>query len=209
MPLTIVSPIRVTLSGSRHALACESGSLGVLKYNKNEAIFESAEGLPLRIRKEPGITASHYQMWNVKEGRTAEFFASSYRWSVWRREIRVHYGNNDYFLVPRAGWTRGYDLVDAKRKRILSIAPAGFLSRNVTITVDKLETEPACIVFTYFLARTIYLRSLWPAKSQAELGDRKQLADNAAQAAARKAEELAQAMMPGGVKKAGVDSGSK
>jgi hypothetical protein len=209
MPLKLVSPIHVSVRGSKHSLACEGGALGTLDIRGGEGSFEASEGLPLAIRKEPGITASHFQMWNVKDARTSEFFASSYRWSVWMREIRVHYGNNDYFLVPRAGWGRGYDLVDNKRKRILAIRPKGPFSRASVIEVDKIETEPACIVFTYFLARTAFLRSFWPASTSAELADRKQLTDAAAQAAARKAEELAQAMMPGGVKKAGVESTPK
>jgi hypothetical protein len=209
MPPKIVSPILVTVRGRRHTLSCEGGTLGSLDISSVEGRFEAGDGLPLSIRSEPGITASHFQMWNVKEGRTSEFFASSYRWSVWMREIRVHYGNNDYYLVPVSGWKRGYDLVDNKRKRILAIRPARPFSRSVSITIDKIETELACIVFTYFLARTVWLRSAWPGKAQEELGDRKLLADTAAQAAARKAEELAQAMMPGGVKKAGVDTSTK
>lgn len=209
MPLALVSPIAVTVRGRRHTFQCEGGTLGELVREGGNARFEAAEGLPIVIRKEPGITASHFQMWNVKDGRTSEFFASSYRWSVFQREIRVHYGNNDYFLVPFAGFGRGYDLVDNKRKRILAIRPAGLLSRNSTIELDKLEIEPACIVFTYFLARSAFGRSFWPARSQTEIGERKQLTDAAGQAAARKAEELAQAMMPGGVKKAGVDSTPK
>jgi hypothetical protein len=209
MPLKLVSPIHVKVRGRRHTLECEGGLLGSLTIDGGRGTFESSEGLPLSIRKEPGITASHFQMWNVKDGRTSEFFASSYRWSVWMREIRVHYGNNDYYLVPRVGWGRGYDLVDNKRKRILAIRPKGLFTRDATIEVDKLETEPACIVFTYFLARKAMLRSLWPSRESAEIADRKQLTDSAAQAAARKAEELAQAMMPGGVKKAGVESAPK
>ena len=209
MPIKIVSPILVTLRGGKHAFACEGGALGDLTYSTSIARFDPTDGLPLSIRKEPGITASHYQMWNLKDGKTSEFFASSYRWSIWMREIRVHYGNNDYYLVPMSGWGRGYELVDSKRKRILAIEPAGALSRGVKITIDKIETELACIIFTYFLARTVWMRSAWPAPSQQEIGDRKQLSDAAAVAAARKAEELAQAMMPGGVKKAGVDTSAK
>lgn len=209
MPVQIVSPIQVTVRGREHSFACEGGKLGNLEFSREVARFEPTEGLPLQIRREPGITASHYQMWNVKDTKTSEFFASSYRWSLYMREIRVHYGNNDYYLVPRPGFGRGYDLVDAKRKRILSIAPTGAMSQGAVITVDKIETELACIVFTYFLARTVWLRSIWPAKSQQEIVDRRQLGDSASKAAARKAEELAQAMMPGGVKKAGVDSAPK
>lgn len=187
-------------------MSCASGKLGVLKFNKNFGRFEPAEGLPLAIRKEPGITASHYQMWTEKPGQTGEFFGASYRWSIFMREIRVHYGNNDYFLVPRPGWSRGYDLVDNKRKRILSLHPKGPFSGSTLITVDKIETELACIVFAYYLARTTWLRSTFPGKAQVEIGDRRMVGDAATKAAAKKAEELAQAMMPGGVKKAGVDS---
>lgn len=206
MPIQIESPIHVKVSGRNHEFSCAGGSLGKLIYQKELARFEPSEGIPLSIRREPGITASHYQMWNEKPKQTGEFFGASYRWSVFMREIRVHYGNNDYFLVPRPGFSRGYNLVDNKRKRILAIEPAGALSRNVTITIDKIETELACIVFAYYLARTTWIRSLWPAKAQEELGDRKAAGDAATKAAARKAEELAQAMMPGGVKKAGVDN---
>lgn len=206
MPIQIVSPIHVTASGSNHTFRCEGGELGILKYNKSLAEFRAPEGLPLTIRKEPGITASHYQMWNVKPNQTGEFFGASYRWKFFMREVRVHYGNNDYFLGPRPGWTRGYDLIDNKRKRILSISPASSFSGNTTITVDKIETELACIVLAYFLARTTWFRSFWPAPSQQETGDRKMAGDAATKAAAKKAEELAQAMMPGGVKKAGVES---
>lgn len=206
MPIQIESPVQVKVSGRNHEFSCAGGGLGKLIFNKDLARFEATEGHPLSIRKEPGITASHYQMWNEKPGQTGEFFGASYRWSVFMREIRLHYGNNDYFLVPRPGWSRGYDLVDNKRKRILSIQPAGAFSGNVTITIDKIETELACIVFAYYLARTTWLRSLLPGKAQSELGDRKAVNDAATKAAARKAEELAQAMMPGGVKKAGVDN---
>jgi hypothetical protein len=206
MPITIVSPITVTRRGSKHTFRCEGGELGTLNYNKSSAKFVPTDGLPLTIRKEPGITASHYQMWNVKPGQTGEFFGASYRWKFFTREVRVHYGNNDYFLVPSPGFGRGYYLVDNKRKRILAIAPASTLSGDVTISLDKIETELACIVLTYFLARTTWWRSLWPASAQAEIGDRKVAGDAATKAAARKAEELAQAMMPGGVKKAGVES---
>ncbi|MBI3818487.1 MAG: hypothetical protein HY286_07345 [Planctomycetes bacterium] len=205
MSIQIESPIQVKVSGRSHVFSCAGGQLGTLIYNKKIASFAAAEGLPLSIRREPGITASHYQMWNVKASQGGEFFGASYRWSIYIREIRVHYGNNDYLLVARPGWMRGYDLVDNKRKRILSIQPSGFLSRNVTITIDKIETELACIVFAYFLARTTWVRSVFPGASLEQLGERKAASDAATQAATRKAEELAQAMMPGGVKKAGLD----
>ncbi|HKD99923.1 MAG TPA: hypothetical protein VKE69_02840 [Planctomycetota bacterium] len=199
MPVKIVSPVRVVVRRGKHRFACEGGELGALETGA-QVRFAAADVPPLVIRKEPGITASHFQMWNEKEARTSEFFASSYRWSVFTREIRVHYGNNDYLLVPVATWRRGYDLVDGKGRRILGFAPARPFGRDVTITIDKAETELACIVFTYYLARSTWLRSLWPGRAQgadargaAVAGP---AADASTQAAATRAAELAKAMMP-------------
>jgi hypothetical protein len=198
MPVKIVSPVRVTVRGRRHTLSCEAGELGVLEMGRGAAArFRPAEGQALLVRKEPGITASHYQMWNEKDSRTSEFFASSYRWSIFTREIRVHYGNNDYLLVPSAPWRRGYELVDNKGKRILSFAPESPLRSVMSVTVDKAETELACIVFTYFLARSAWLRSLWRRKPATRRASATPAAvDSATATAAAKAAELAKAMMP-------------
>lgn len=203
MPLPIVSPIRVVRRGGRHVFSCADGEYGSLSIEGGIGRFESPDAPPLLLRPEPGITAAHYQVWNEKDGKTSEFFASSYRWSIFDRVVRVHYGNNDYRLVPRPSFGTGYDLVDNRGKRILSMKPG---SGGIEITVDKLETELACIVFTYFLAKRAWMRSVWPSKAVEEIGDRQKAQDAATKAAEKKAEELAQAMMPGGVKKAGVES---
>ncbi len=205
MPIKLVSPVRISTQGGRHVFSCENGELGRLQRSEGGGVFTPPEGLPLRIRPEPGITASHFQMWNEKDAVTTEFFASSYRVKLLSRDIRVHYGNNDYHLVPRAGWSRGYELIDNKSKRILSITPASAFGSDVLVTLDKEETELACIVFTYFLAGRAWLRSLWPGKTREEQGDRKVAQDAATKAATAKAAELAQAMMPGNVPKAGVE----
>jgi hypothetical protein len=198
MPSKLVSPVHVRVQAGRHTFACEGGVLGRLACTRRSARFEPTDGPPFLLRREPGITASHYQMWNEKDSRPTEFFASSYRWSLRSREIRVHYGNNDYRLVPSAGFGRGCDLVDLKGRSILRIAPRGSFGRGVEITIDKAETELPCIVFAYFLARTIWLRSFFPKKGASKVESKAAPMDAATQQAANKAAELARAMMPGG-----------
>lgn len=200
MPIQVVSPIQIAARGRRHSFSCSAGELGALEVlGRERARFVPAEGLPLSIRREPGITASHYQMWNDRGEQVGEFFASSYRWSVFTRTIRVHYGNNDYVLVPKAGLGLGYELTDNKGKRILTFTPASMLGGRMSVTLDKAETELPCIVFAYYLARTTWLRSLWPAKREGAAADAPKPAalDAATQNAHAKAAELAKAMMPG------------
>lgn len=197
---TVVSPIQVIARGRHHAFSCPSGELGTLETTgKQSARFAAPEGAPLAIRREPGITASHYQMWNDRGQQVGEFFASSYRWSIASRVIRVHYGNNDYVLVPRRGFGFGFELTDGKGKRILAITPASVLGGKISITLDKAETELPCIVFAYFLARSTWLRSFWRTSAdgnRAEAGKPVAL-DAATQNAHAKAAELARSMMPG------------
>lgn len=159
----VTDQIEVTVSGfltTRHSMQVGTDVLAgfTLHAFRRTGELLLANGRELTVKQTSIWKGTH----EMREGGVLLGHAQTR--GVFKREVDIEFGDQQYVLIPGSLWKRNWVLVDAQGIELLDLRPRGAFRRGALLTVLA-EVEIDLLAFAYYL-----VHKRWEAESAAASG---------------------------------------